>query len=275
MLAAQRQKMILSQVAERGAARISELADSLEVSEMTVRRDLDSLADQGLIEKVHGGATSINAPSPSSEPPFTAKSLREQAIKDAIGAEASKLIRPGDAIGLMGGSSVYSMTRHLLDIPGLTIVTNSIPVSDFLHKENRSEQNVILTGGTRTPTDSLVGKIATSVFGSLNLDLVFMGTHGMDPRSGFSSPNLLEAETNRSVRTKAQRLVILADHTKWGQLGFATFANLEDANTLISDSALGSQAIDMLRSKISQVILVEESISGQNESLASTASVSR
>lgn len=275
MLAAQRQKMILSQVAERGAARISELADSLDVSEMTVRRDLDSLADQGLIEKVHGGATSTNATSPSSEPPFTAKSLREQAIKDAIGAEAAKLIRPGDAIGLMGGSSVYAMTRYILDIPRLTIVTNSIPVSDFLHRENRFEQNVILTGGSRTPTDSLVGKIATSVFGSLNLDLVFMGTHGMDPRSGFSSPNLLEAETNRSVRTKAQRLVILADHTKWGQLGFASFANFEDADTLISDSALGSQAIDMLRSKISRVILVEESISGQSESLEAAASSSR
>lgn len=259
MLAAQRQRMILSEVAGRGAARISELAEALDVSEMTVRRDLDSLADQGLIEKVHGGATSINSASASSEPPFTAKSLREQVTKDAIGAEASKLVHPGDAIGLMGGSSVYAMARHIIDIPRLTIVTNSLPVSDFLHKEGRSDQSVILTGGTRTPTDSLVGKIATSVFGSLNIDLVFMGTHGMDPRSGFSSPNLLEAETNRSVRTKAQRLVILADHTKWGQLGFATFANFEDADVLISNSALGSQAIDMLRSKIGQVILVEES----------------
>jgi DeoR/GlpR family transcriptional regulator of sugar metabolism len=264
VLAAQRQRLILSEVAERGAARISELADTLDVSEMTVRRDLDSLADQGLIEKVHGGATSINSGSPSSEPPFTAKSLREQATKDAIGAEAAKLVHPGDAIGLMGGSSVFAMTRHILDIPRLMIVTNSIPVSDFLHREGRSDQTVILTGGTRTPTDSLVGKIATSVFGSLNIDLVFMGTHGMDPRSGFSSPNLLEAETNRSVRTKAQRLVILADHTKWGQLGFATFANFEDADTLISNSTLGSQAIDMLRSKINQVILVDDQIVNQS-----------
>lgn len=255
MLAAQRQTMILEYVGKLGAARISELADSLDVSEMTVRRDIDTLAEQGLVDKVHGGATAILEHSPATEPPFKSKSLREQVTKDAIAAKAAELVQPGAAIAMMGGSSVFAMSRHIKDIPRLTVVTNSLPVSDYLHSEGRSDQTVILAGGMRTPTDSLVGEIAIQTFDKVNVDIVFMGTHGMDVRGGYSSPNLFESETNLAIRSRAKRLVVLADHTKWGQVGSSTFAKLSDADVLITDSGLEAEALAELKQHVNQVLL--------------------
>lgn len=256
MLAAQRHTLILQEVKQRNAARISELASVLEVSEMTVRRDIEVLAEQGLLEKVHGGATAVLESGMVIEPPFQSKSLREQIAKDAIASRAAQEIRPGDSIALMGGSSVFAVAKFAAKIPRLTIVTNSLPVSDLLNREGLSDQTVILAGGLRTPTDSFVGAIAVDAFSSLNLDLVFMGTHGMDIKGGYSSPNILEAETNRAVREKARKLVLLADHTKWGEVGFSTFAQLEDADLLITDDGLDDEAIRLLKSRVNEVAVV-------------------
>jgi DeoR/GlpR family transcriptional regulator of sugar metabolism len=260
MLAPQRQGLILQEVAKLGAARISELAESLEVSEMTVRRDIDALAEQGLVDKVHGGAIAILETSNVTEPPFKAKSLREQVSKDAIAAKASDLVHPGASIALMGGSTVFAMAKHISNVPRLTIVTNSLPVSDFLHREGRSDQTVILTGGMRTPTDSFVGEVSIAAFQKLNIDIAFIGTHGMDLRGGFSSPNLYEAETNRSIRQRAKSVVVLADHTKWEQVGFSTFAELSEVDVLITDDSLCDEAVSILREHVVEVSVVNSGL---------------
>ena len=261
MLAPQRQALILQEISRSGAARISELAEILNVSEMTVRRDIDVLAEQGQIEKVHGGAVALLETSNISEPPFKATSMREQAAKDAIGARAAALVKPGNSIALMGGSTVFAMAKHIAGIPRITVVTNSLPVSDYLHRERNQDQVVILTGGMRTPTDSFVGEFTIASLQRLNLDLAFIGTHGVDLRGGFSSPNLYEAETNRSVRQRTRKFVVLADHTKWGKLGFSTFAALNEADTLITDDAIGSEALNALKEEISEVITVKSGLS--------------
>jgi len=257
MLPAQRHALILQDTSAHGAVRISELASSLGVSEMTIRRDLELLDDQGLVYKVHGGATAITEDSSVSEPPFKAKSLREQVAKSAIASAAATMVQPGASIALMGGSSVFAMCSQLDDIPRLTIITNSSPVSDYFQRQGRSDQTVILAGGIRTPTDSFVGEITVSVFDHLNVDIAFMGTHGMDPKGGFTSPNILEAETNRAVRARAKKVVVLADHTKWGAVGFATFANFNEVNTLVTDDVLSQSAIEVLKNGIPHVVVAE------------------
>jgi len=255
LLAAQRKARILEQVAANGAMRISDLAAALEVSEVTVRRDVDALAQQGLVDKVHGGVTA-NSLSSTSEPPFAANSMREQTSKEVIAEAAAKLVRPGQAVALMGGSSVYALAKRLRDVANLTIVTNSVPVSDLFAQSPRADQTVVLAGGVRTPTDSLVGNIASEIFARFNLDLVFMGTHGMDSEFGFSSPNLDESETNREVIRRAAKVVILADHTKWGVRGFSSYADCEAADVVITDDGLGLEALKTLRSKVKEVIVV-------------------
>jgi len=257
LLAAQRKALILDEVSLAGARKITDLATSLGVSEVTIRRDVEALAEQGLVDKVHGGVTA-NSLSSTVEPPFAFNSLKEQNAKDSMAQLAADMVKPGHAIALMGGSSVYALAKRLRDVPSITIVTNSVPVSDFFAQHPRADQTVVLTGGVRTPTDSLVGNIATEVFARFNLDLVFMGTHGMDTDFGFSSPNLVEADTNREVIRRAVKLVVLADHTKWGARGFTSFAELADADTVITTSGIDKEALAELRKQVGVVLLAND-----------------
>ena len=256
MLAAQRQATILSVILEHGAAKITDLAESLGVSEMTVRRDLDMLAEEGAIEKVHGGATALSRGA-TLEPSFLATNMRELEAKQAIGKHAAKRVQPRSAVALMGGSTVYALAKELVAVEALTIVTNSVPVSDLFHRQGSSSQDIILVGGIRTPTDSLVGPVAIETFTKFNFDLVVVGTHGMDAGSGFSSPNLLEAETNMSVVKQANTFMVLADASKWGLRGFATFAQLEDAEVVVSDSRLSVSAQSELSSRVGSLELAQ------------------
>src|SRR6266550_6231018 len=209
MLARQRQTLILERVREDGGVRVADLARELGVSDMTVRRDLELLHNRGLIEKVHGGATSLPG-SALFEPGFAVKLRLQQDEKDAIADAAVRLIVPGTAIGISAGTTTYALARRLIDLAGLTVVTNSVPVADVLHRAGRSDQTIILTGGVRTPSDALVGPFAVAALRTVHLDLVLMGVHGMDPLAGFTSPNLLEADTDRALVAAGRKLVVCA-----------------------------------------------------------------
>ena len=254
MLAQQRQSRILEVVRHHGAAKVSDLVARFGVSDMTIRRDLDALARRGLVDKVHGGATTPSGGS-TDEPGFQAKSLREQAEKQAIAGAAAELVRPGQAIGLSAGTTTWTLALLLRDVPGLTVVTNSLPVAVALHEGGRPDQTVVLTGGVRTPSDALVGPVAVGALRSVNLDTVFLGTHGMDARSGFSTPNFLEAETNRALVQAGRRLVVVADSTKWGVVGIATVAPLERADVIITDDGLTRDARQLLWEHVDEVVL--------------------
>ncbi|HET7028681.1 MAG TPA: DeoR/GlpR family DNA-binding transcription regulator [Candidatus Limnocylindrales bacterium] len=255
MLARQRQALILARVREDGGVRVADLVRELGVSDMTVRRDLEVLHDRGLLEKVHGGATAL-AEGTLFEPGFKAKSALEESEKEAIAQAASALVEAGSAVALSAGTTTYALARRLVEVPRLTVVTNSVPVADVLHQAGRADQTIILTGGVRTPSDALVGPFAVSALRSIHVDLVFMGVHGMDERSGFTTPNLLEAETNRALIETGRRLVVVADHTKWGVVGISSIARLDEADILISDPALPERAQELLRMTTRELILV-------------------
>ena len=254
MLAGQRQKLILNEIRRLGAVRVSELTELLSVSEMTVRRDLDSLAASGFVEKVHGGATA-NLRLSADEPGFEAKSHRQLAEKEAIARAAAELVRPGQAVGLTAGTTTWRLAHHILGVPDLTVVTNSIPVANVLHREPRPDLTVVLTGGVRTPSDALVGPLALTALRSLHVDLLFMGVHGMAEDPGFTTPNLLEAETNRALIGTAEQVVVMADRTKWGVRGLSCFATLDEAHVLVSDSRLSAEARRIAGERIGDVIL--------------------
>src|SRR3954447_16990669 len=237
MLAGQRQQLIAEEVRGRGAVRVSELTELLAVSDMTIRRDLDVLASAGVLEKVHGGATARGAPS-TDEPGFEAKSHRQLDEKEAIARQASALVEPGQAVAVTAGTTSWRLVHHLVSVPDLTVVTNSIQVANVLHRDGRPDLTVVLTGGVRTPSDALVGPVAVTALRSLHVDLLFMGVHGMAPAPGFTTPNLLEAETNQALIASAERVVVVADHTKWGARGLSWISNLDQAHVLISDSGL-------------------------------------
>ncbi len=256
MLARQRQTLILERVRETGAVRVADLVRELGVSDMTVRRDLEILDERGLLEKVHGGATTISAPA-LFEPGFAAKSSMQQAEKDAIADAAVALVEPGMAIGVSAGTTTYALAQRLADVPGLTVVTNSTRVADVLHEVGRADQTIILTGGVRTPSEALVGPFAVAALRTVHVDLVFVGVHGMDPHSGFTCPNLLEADTDRALIEAGRRLVVVADHSKWGVIGISSIARLDQADILITDAGIDLDAANALRSEVRQLMIVD------------------
>lgn len=256
MLAAQRRAWILAELDRDGTVKVSDLVELLDVSDMTVRRDLVVLQRQGLLEKVHGGAMARTEPS-TTEPGFEANSARRLAEKERIGTHAASLVTPGSAIAISAGTTTHAFARHLVDIPRLTVVTNSVWVADVLHRSGNDSLSVLLTGGLRTPSDALVGPLAIAALESLHLDAVFMGVHGMDGRAGFSTPNLLEAETNRVMVRSGRRLIVLADSTKWGVVGLSSMAELSDASLVISDTGLSAQATAVLTEEADELVLLD------------------
>ena len=133
-------------------------------------------------------------------------------------------------------------------------MTNSIQVADVLHRQGRPDLTVVLTGGVRTPSDALVGPVAMRTLRSLHVDLLFMGVHGMAEDAGFTTPNLLEAETNQALIATAEQIVVVADHTKWGVRGLSRIAPLGAAHVLVSDDRLRAEAQTILTEHIPRVI---------------------
>ncbi len=256
LLAQQRQAYILARLRDHGGVRVADLARDLRVSDMTIRRDLEQLEERGFLEKVHGGATALPGGT-SFEPAFATKVRMQQAEKEAIAAAAAPYVEPGMAIALSAGSTTYAVARQLLGIPRLTVVTNSVPVADLFFHGGRPDQTIILTGGVRTRSDALVGPFAVAALRTVHVDLVFIGVHGMDVRSGFTTPNLLESETDRSLIEAGRRLAVVADHTKWETTGISMIARLEQADLLITDSGLQPAARQVLAEHVKELVVVD------------------
>lgn len=254
--ARQRHEVIVAEVRRRGSVRVSELSNLLGVSDMTVRRDLDLLDEAGLVTKVHGGATLRDERS-TDEPGFEAKSLRNMAEKHAIAMSAASRVRAGSAIGVTAGTTTWQLAYHLVDIADLTVVTNSVRVAEVLHQHHRPDRTVVLTGGVRTPSDALVGSVAVQTLHTLHLDTVFMGVHGMSERAGYTTPNLMEVDTNRAFLGSTEHLVVMADHTKWNVTGLSSIASLSAADELITDRGLPAHARGVLETEVRSLVLAD------------------
>ncbi len=256
MLASQRRAAILSKVEETGAVRVSDLVEQLGVSDMTVRRDIERLDADGLLERVHGGALAL-LPRATDEPGFSAKSSLMTAEKHAIALAAARLVEPGATIGISAGTTTFEFARAIRNVPHLTVVTNSVPVAQLLHESGGGSHVVVLTGGVRTPSDALVGPVAVSALQGLHVDRLFLGAHGIDRNAGLTTPNLVEAETNRAMVRASRSVCVLADHTKVGIIGLSTFMALGEVDTLITDAGVPTRARAVLEERVEHLVLAE------------------
>jgi DeoR/GlpR family transcriptional regulator of sugar metabolism len=161
-------------------------------------------------------------------------------------------------VALSAGTTTLALARELLAVDDLTVVTNSLPVADLLHSAGRRDLTVVLTGGTRTPSDALVGPVAVRALADLHVDWLFLGVHGLDERAGLTTPNMLEASTDRALVTSARQVVVVADSTKWGVVGLSTIARLDEVDVLVSDDDLPVEARQLLRQHVGRLLLPEE-----------------
>lgn len=236
-LAASRRVEIVRLLESTGAARVTDLAERFDVSEMTIRRDLDDLDRRGLARKVHGGALPTGGT--TEDPGFERKSRLAMAEKRAIAQAAAQMVEPGMSVILSAGTTTWYLGGLLREVPALTVVTNSANIARQVHEPATSGQHVVLTGGTfRTPSDALVGELAVAALRQVHADLTFLGVHGLDLERGLTTPTLAEAEVDRLMLLQSHRCVVLADHTKPGVVGFAHIAGLSDVDVLICGDRL-------------------------------------
>ncbi len=256
MLGPVRRELILKKLEDEKFVKVSTLSAEFHVTEVTIRRDLDVLDENNVLRKIRGGAVALEI-GKGFEANFEDLELSFQSEKQDIAQCASKLVAPFQTVALMGGSTVALLARALVKVPSLTVMTNSLPISNFFHQFGRADLNLVLSGGQRTRTDALVGAVTDEFFSQFTFDLAFLGTQRMEVDSGFSSPNFSEARTNRLLMKRSRKVVILADHSKWGSQGFASFGKLGDADTLITDQGMPPAVVELLRAHVAEVLLAE------------------
>ncbi|MFC8721379.1 DeoR/GlpR family DNA-binding transcription regulator [Kitasatospora sp. NPDC057198] len=254
LLADQRRALILDLVRRDGAVKVAELVDQLGVSDMTIRRDLDALARAGTVRKVYGGA--VARTTSAEEPAFEAKSTLAPETKAALAEAAAARVQPGSVVAVSAGTTAYAVAARLLDVPGLTVVTNSLPVAELLRSRGENGPALLLTGGAPTRSAALVGPLADQAIRSLHVDLLVIGAHGVSERAGLTTPNLAEAQTNRALIASAHRTVAVADHTKWGVVGLSSFAALGELDCFITDHALPAEARAVLAETCGELLIV-------------------
>jgi DeoR family transcriptional regulator of aga operon len=233
---------ILEELSRNGTVSVANLADRLDVSLATIRRDLQLLEEQRLVSRVHGGAVARGV---LYELPLRYKAARRQEEKRRIAQAAARLVADGATVGLTGGTTTTEVARVLADRASLTVVTNALNIASELAV--RSNLKLLVPGGVARPESyELVGPIAEATLVGLNLDLVFLGVDGIAAESGCTTHHEVEAFTNRALMQRAQRVVVVADSSKLGKIAFARICAIDEIDSLITDSDASPVAIARL-----------------------------
>lgn len=247
-----RQRAILEQLRMARFATVGQLSAALGVSEVTVRRHLQRLEDQGLVTRTRGGAVLVSGP--LEEPGLSAKQRLQAEEKRRIAAAAAAMVEDGEAIALNAGTTTAAVARALAGRRGLTVVTNSLPVVAAL--ASAADATLVVVGGQlRARSLALVGPLAVQSLEELRVSKVFLGVNGLSVEHGLTTPNLEEAMVNRAMLRAAERVVVVADHTKFGRVAFSRIAAIEDVHVVITDAAAPPDAVAALRERGCQVIL--------------------
>lgn len=226
-----RQQQIAQLVERQQRISVADLCELFSISEATARRDLEALAQQGKVDRVHGGAISISNAPP--EKPILDREREENEAKRQIGQAASGLIQEGETIFLGSGTTVLELARILKTRKGLTIITNSLPVLDQL---SGTGNTIVCLGGMLRPTElSFIGHITEQSLAEVRADKVFIGTRGISLEHGLTNDYLPETLTDRAILRAGKEIIVLADRVKFGRVATAMLAPIESVNTIITD----------------------------------------
>ena len=247
-----RRARMLEFIRQQGFVSIPELRDSLDVSESTIRRDLESLEESGEARRTHGGVFYTGSVSGIRQ--FQRGNPNDGAWdkKRAIALEASKLVSDHDTVLLDGGSSTYELAKQLVGRP-LQIVTNSLPVAN-LFSASESVDLVVLGGAIHNRTGVTHGPYTDQMLETINVQKAFLSVAGVNER-GFYNSNMLLVETERCMMRAADRTIIVADSTKFGRSSLARMCEWEQVDTLVVDQDLSTQWRDRIATLETNLIL--------------------
>ncbi len=232
MLAEERRQEILSIVNADGSVHVSELSKKLNVTEETIRRDLETLDQQQLLKRTHGGAVALE--NNRLELSFNLRKDKNSGQKKEIAQKALSLINPGDTIFMDASSTSLYLARELTNMDHITIITNSIGIM-FTLAENKNI-NIISTGGTlRAHSLSFVGPLTNETIDKYFADKIFASCKGISPEHGATDSNELEIEVKKKMVKQSQQVIILADQSKFSQVGLSQFVAASEIDFLVTD----------------------------------------
>lgn len=246
MLTEQRRRAVLHAIRSESGVQTANLADRFGVSEMTIRRDLDELAELGLVRRVHGGA--VTPRTMRDEPPFEATRVEREAAKQRVGCAAAEMIQPGDTVVIDIGTTALQVARQLHDRPGLTIVTNNMAVYEELAADETID--LLLLGGLlRRNYRSLAGFLTEDALRGIRADLVFVGISGVGEDLTLLDTTVEEIQTKRAMLRAGEHCVLIADGAKFWGGGLGKVADIDAVQTVVTTEDAPADRIAAIRDR--------------------------
>lgn len=255
MRSVDRHQKVVDFVMEKGSVSIQDICKIFGISEMTARRDLNELDRQGMLRRVHGGATASLGR--SYEPPFPTRASKNQLAKTAIGLKASTLIYDGDSIALDVGTTTLEIVPGLVGKRNLTIITSCLQIANLVVDKLSLEidARLILTGGIVRPRElSLVGAIPERVFMEFHVDKAFIGIGGISLEDGLTEYNLEDAQIKQMLIRSAREKIVVADGSKFGVTTFSSVAPLTAIDKIVTDKDAPREIVEKIREAGVEVI---------------------
>lgn len=247
-----RRGKILNQLELEGKVRVHALAEQLEVSAETIRRDLDRLEKEGQLRKVYGGA--VKSRSGHIEPSFTSRSQTCAEEKAAIGKLAASLVKEGETLLLDNGTTTIEVMRYLKDRSDVTVITHSLPVLNLAMEIFQGK--IIYIGGDMDRTkQAATGPLTEMLLEQFKVNKAFISVGGISLTDGITDYNLDEAYISRKMLERSEEGIVLADHTKLGVTTFSKLAKLEDISMVITDPGCSQEWVDNLSARSIEVLI--------------------
>lgn len=239
MLMAERQLRILNMIQHNGSVQVDELAEELQVSTMTIRRDLEKLQQDGVIERCHGGAVS------KTEVSYADKRISKHEEKEKIAAKAIEFIQEGDAVYLDAGTTTYEIARRIMYMEHMTVVTNDLEIA-LLMKNSKAE--LILCGGkVQKSTGSTYGYYATQMMGDFRFDIGFFGAAAINEELQVLTPTADKAFLKRLLVKQSQQSFLAVDGSKFNRQGMNRINSLADYTAVITDQDFNGNKAQLIK----------------------------
>lgn len=248
MLPAERQLKIIELISKNGSVQVDELAKMLDVSLMTIRRDLEKMKQEGKIDRCHGGAIVKR------EVPYTEKRVLETEGKHRIAEQSVRLIKKGQVIYLDAGTTTYEIAKRLMDIPNLTIITNDLEIARLLLESNA---NLLICGGlVQKSTGSMIGALANMMMDNLRVDIAFVGAQSIDDMYNVLTPTMDKAVMKQTICKNAKEKYLVVDSSKFGRQALIKINHFSDYTAVITNKSFTPEEEKKLREMRATVITV-------------------
>jgi len=247
----ERQNQIMQFLVRNQRISVTEICETFEVSEATARRDLEALAVQGKLQRVHGGAIPVGRAAP--ELPLLERCLEQASEKERIGKAAAAMVNNNETILLGSGTTVLEVAKNIRKHKGLTVITNSLPVINTL--SGLPEISVIVLGGMLRDSElSFIGHITEQALAEVRAEKVFIGTRAISLDQGLTNDYLQETMTDRAILKAGREVIVVADHSKFGRVATALLAPIESVHTIVTDEGTEQDFLDAVQERGLRVV---------------------